>query len=393
MLVLALNAGSSSLKFSLLDSIDERQLFHGQFSWAGSEARYLCRSGQEVVQDFELEWRGFPVALERLVAELSLLLDERTIEFVAHRIVHGGPEFTKPLRITSAVETSLELLVPLAPLHLPGSLEVIKAARKALSQIPHIGVFDTAFHATIPAVAATYPIPQQWTERWQIRRFGFHGLSHEYCTNRAYKILEDESPHLRLVIAHIGSGISITAVEDGKSIDTTMGFTPLEGMMMATRCGNLDPGLMLYLLRECSFTPNELADGLNFQSGLLGVSGVSGDLRRVIGEATNGHKPSQLAFQIYVHRLRQGIASMAASMDGLDSLVFTGGVGTHSPPVRSAVSDGLSFLGIEINPDRNRDCVSDALISTEESEKQVLVIETNEELMLCRHAVQVIMEN
>ncbi len=390
MLVLTLNAGSSSLKFSLFDSVEEQQLLHGQSSWTDTSARFICRAGEEIVKDFELEWPGYSAALDRFVAELSLLLDGKNIELVAHRIVHGGQEFTQPVHLTPQVEATLERLVPLAPLHLPGAIRVIKAAGKTLPQIPHVAVFDTAFHATIPAAAAAYPIPQEWKERWTLRRFGFHGLSHEYCTARAEELLKTRQQEFRLVIAHIGSGVSITAVENGKSIDTTMGFTPLEGMMMATRCGNLDPGMMLHLQQECGLSLDELANGLNFQSGLLGVSGVSSDIRDVLEAAKQGHTASQLAFDIYVHRLRQGIASMTASLNGIDALVFTGGVGTHCSPVRTEVCNGLRFLGIEIEPEVNQFHADAANISQDGSHVQVLVIKTNEEIMLARHAVKVV---
>ncbi len=388
MLVLTLNAGSSSLKFSLFESAEEQKVLNGQVHWSGSSARYVCRSGDEIVQDFEIPWAGFSNAFEFLVSKISSLLDGKPIELVSHRIVHGGNEFTQPCRITRQVVESLEHLIPLAPLHLPGTLEVIQVSREILAQIPHIAVFDTAFHQTIPDTAAIYPIPKAWTDRWKLRRFGFHGLSHEYCTTRTQELLGDSPQASRLVIAHIGSGVSITAVDKGRSVDTTMGFTPLEGVMMATRCGNIDPGLILHLQRDCGISLDELAEALNIRSGLIGVSGVSGDIRDVLKEMDNGHQDSKLAFEIYIHRLCQGIASMAASLKGIDALIFTGGVGTNSSVVRSAVCDRLKFLGLEIDLESNQHHEGDALISNQESKNKILVIETDEEIMLCRHAAQ-----
>lgn len=392
MLVLTLNAGSSSLKFSLINSTDEQRIFSGQFDWSGSSGRYTCHSRDRVVAEEELTWTGFPSAVKRLVSDLKQQLQGSQIEVIVHRLVHGGAEFTKPIQLTPAIEAMINNVIPLAPLHLPGSLAAIEATHLVLPDVSQIAVFDTAFHATIPPEAAIYPIPQEWTNRWNLRRYGFHGLSHEYCTGRAIEMLGNMRGNLRLVIAHLGSGISITAIRDGQSIDTTMGFTPLEGVMMATRCGNIDPGLLIHLLRECGLSLDEISESLNFRSGLLGVSGVSADIRQVIEAARTGHTASQLAFDIYTHRLRQGIASMVASLNGVDGIVFTGGVGTHSSKVRQAVCEGLTFLGTEIDPHLNQNCERDALISLPTSQIPILVIETNEEIMLCRHALQIVDE-
>jgi acetate kinase len=272
--------------------------------------------------------------------------------------VHGGTEFVAPVVIDDDVVRRLEALADLAPLHQPKSLRGIEVARKALPDVPAVACFDTAFHARIPAAAATYALPREWRKRWPLRRFGFHGLSHAYASRRAVE-LAGRDVH-RIVTCHLGAGASLAAVRDGVSIDTTMGFTPLDGLVMATRSGSVDPGLILWLEEHMGMPPSELASTLEHRSGLLGLSGTP-DMKAILEAEASGNEDAHLAVEVYLHRLRASIAAMAAALGGLDVLVFTGGVGENSPPIRARAADGLGFLGVEVDA-RNDDASRDAEI-------------------------------
>ncbi len=276
--------------------------------------------------------------------------------------------------IDEAVVTTIEALTPLAPLHQPRAIAGIRAVQAALPGVPAVACFDTAFHATLPPAAATYALPEDWRRRWPLRRFGFHGLSHQYAVRRAAELL-GESP-ARVVTCHLGAGASLCAVLDGRSVDTTMGFTPLEGLVMNTRAGSVDPGLVLWLINEAGLAPAEVADGLERHAGLAGLSGTSGDLRE-IGSTT-------LAFDVYVHRLRREIAAMAAALGGLDALVFTGGVGEHQPAVRAAAGAGLGFLGVDVDPARNGAVTGDGEIGAAGAPVRTLVVTAREDLEISR---------
>ncbi|HXZ70628.1 MAG TPA: acetate/propionate family kinase, partial [Streptosporangiaceae bacterium] len=272
---------------------------------------------------------------------------------VGHRIVHGGTLFTAPVKLDDAVLDKLRALTDLAPLHQPKSLAAAEAVQRALPGLPAVACFDTAFHATIPAAAATYALPREWRQRWALRRYGFHGLSHSYCSRRAAELAGAAGDAtLRIVTCHLGAGASLAAVRGGVSVDTTMGFTPLEGLVMATRSGSVDPGLVLWLEEHAGTPPAELAATLEHRSGLLGLAGTA-DMREVLARASAGEQDARLALDVYTHRLRAGIAAMAAALGGLDLLVFTGGVGENSPPVRAEAAAGLGFLGVRLDPDRN----------------------------------------
>lgn len=293
---------------------------------------------------------------------------------VGHRVVHGGPDLREAAVLDETVVTAIEALTPLAPLHQPRALAGIRAVQAALPGVPAVACFDTAFHATLPPAAATYALPEDWRRRWPLRRFGFHGLSHQYATRRAAELLGGLPA--RVVTCHLGAGASLCAVLDGRSVDTTMGFTPLEGLVMNTRAGSVDPGLVLWLVNEAGLAPAEVADGLERHAGLAGLSGTSGDLRE-IGAGT-------LAFDVYVHRLRREIAAMAAALGGLDALVFTGGVGEHQPVVRAAAGAGLGFLGVAIDPHRNADTAGDGEIGVAGAPVRTLVVTAREDLEIAR---------
>jgi acetate kinase len=299
---------------------------------------------------------------------------------IGHRVVHGGPDLQSATLLDGGVMAAIEALTPLAPLHQPRALAGIRAVQAALPGVPAVACFDTAFHATMPAAASTYALPEEWRRRWPLRRFGFHGLSHQYAVRRAGELLGGVPA--RVVTCHLGAGASLCAVLDGRSVDTTMGFTPLEGLVMNTRAGSVDPGLVLWLIEQAGLAPAEVADGLERRSGLAGLSGTSGDLRQ-IGTRT-------VAFDVYVHRLRREIAAMAAALGGLDALVFTGGVGEHQPAVRAAAGAGLGFLSVEVDHDRNADTAGDGEIGAAGAPAHTLVVAAREDLEITRQVREVL---
>jgi acetate kinase len=358
--VLILNAGSSSLKASLLGP------------------------GDTVDSALELEeWDGSPDHSE-LTKFLAAAGPRASV--VAHRVVHGGSVFSRAVLIDDKVIDAISALTDLAPLHQPRALAAIEAARRLLPTLPGVACFDTAFHAGMPDAAARYALPDDWTTRFGLRRFGFHGLSHAYASRRAAQLLGRELAELRIVSCHLGAGASLAAVMHGRSVDTTMGFTPLEGLVMATRSGSVDPGLIVWLLQHGRLGVDEVSVSLEKESGLAGLSGLpSGDMREVLHAADSGSPAALLALEVYLHRLRREIAAMAAAMNGLDALVFTGGIGEHSSQVRAAAATGLEFLGVTLDPDANL-ATADAIISTEGSAAAALVITAREDVEMARQA-------
>ena len=349
MRVLVVNAGSSSLKLRLLGS-DDAVLGERDLTASPPEAEVL-----------------------RVVRELG------EADAVGHRIVHGGRRYLGPVLIDAGVEAGLRDLVDLAPLHQPKSLAALDAVSRALPGTPAVACFDTAFHAGIPAAAATYALPASWRERWGLRRYGFHGLSHGYAAQHAARMIARPVAELRVVTCHLGAGASLAAVQGGRSVDTTMGFTPLEGLVMATRSGSVDPGLLLWLLERTDMDEREMAHALEHESGLAGLAG-EGDMRAVLAAAEQGDDRSRLALDVYVYRLGIGIAAMAAAMGGLDALVFTGGVGERAPTIRAAATGRLAFLGIEVDANANRSAAGDAEISAPGAAVRALVITSREDL-------------
>jgi acetate kinase len=388
MKVLVLNTGSSTVKFSAIESEGERTLLDGQADWSRHPAQLVLRPAGAEPAVSTLETVGQGAAIEHILKQLH----ERgtDIEAVGHRIVHGGPVYTTSVRITPEVKTRLASMTDLAPLHMPINLEGIEAAQSAWPNVPHVAVFDTAFHATLSEAARTYPIPYAWTHDWQLRRYGFHGLSHAYCADRAVHLLVRGPAGLRLVICHLGNGCSMSAVRDGKCIDTSMGLTPLEGLMMGTRSGSVDPSLLLYVLRHKGLSVDDLDRVLNSESGLLGVSGVSGDMRQVQEAAHKGNARAALALDIYVHRLRKTIGAMAATLGGMDALVFTAGVGENSASIRESACQGLEYLGMELDRTANAHCRPDADVATSSSHCRILVLATHEELTIVRETLRVL---
>lgn len=362
MRVLVVNAGSSSLKVSLV----------------GPEDAILAE------HEFDAALGRFDD--DRLRATVGAM---DGFEAIGHRVVHGGSRYSHSVRISPEVVDYLATITDLAPLHLPAALAGIAVAGKAFPDIPAIACFDTAFHSRMPAAAYTYAIPEEWRERHGIRRYGFHGFSHSYSARMAAQLLNRSDGDLRVVTCHLGSGASLAAVLGGRSVDTTMGFTPLEGLVMATRSGSVDPGMLLWLERHEGLTEPELNDALDRRSGLLALAG-SGDMRDLLKRVSAGDAKATLALDVYIHRLRACIASMAASMGGLDAVVFTGGIGENAPAVRATTASGLDFLGLAIDPALNVQASGDADISTTDARVRTLVIHSHEDIEVARDVREVL---
>ncbi len=359
--VLVVNAGSSSLKLRVLGPADEITAALDIDAWDG---------------------RADHGELAQFLGSLS------GVQAVGHRVVHGGSRLTGPTVIDDRVTAAIADLTDLAPLHQPRALAGIDAVRAALPGVPAVACFDTAFHAGMPAAAATYALPKTWTERFGLRRYGFHGLSHAYASRRAVQLLGDrDQERPRIVTCHLGAGSSLAAVHGGRSVDTTMGFTPLEGLVMATRCGSVDPGLIIRLLQHGGLTLDEVATGLESRSGLSGLADLpsrSGDMRDVRLAADEGEPGARLAVDVHAHRLRREIAAMAAAMNGLDALVFTGGIGEHQPPVRAEAAAGLAFLGVAIDLARNDTTSADGEITAPGATVRTLVVTAREDVEIAR---------
>jgi len=360
MAILVVNAGSSSLKLRLLSGDDE------------------------VVGSADLPAPRGEADADSVKAALGGFGD---VDAVGHRIVHGGDIFTGPVPIDPGVRQRLASLSDLAPLHQPKSLAALDAVQAALPGIPAVACFDTAFHATIGAAAATFALPAEWRARWTLRRYGFHGLSHAYTSRRAASLLGGAPP--RLVSCHLGAGASLAAVRDGRSVDTTMGFTPLDGLVMATRSGSIDPGLLMWLEEHAGTPPAELAATLEYRSGLYGLAGTA-DMREVLSRARADDPRAVLARDVYLHRLRGSIAAMAAALDGLDALVFTGGVGENSAEIRARAMAGLGFLGVAEDAARNAEGTGDREIGAPGAPVRSLVIAAREDLEIARQVRQVL---
>ena len=386
MKVLICNAGSSSFKFTLFEADSEQLLAEGSIDWITKPALLIYRrAGQREIRE-ELNVQKHIDAAPRILANLEAAPDpglrsRDELGAVAHRVVHGGSRYTTAMRITPEVKQEIGELAELAPLHNPASLDGIRAVEEVLPEVPQVAAFDTAFHATLPEAARTYAVPRQWTRDWCVRRYGFHGLSHSYCAGRAAEMIGRKN--LRLIIAHLGNGASVSAVRDGISVDTSMGFTPLEGLVMGTRSGTVDPGILIYLLRHKGLDVEKLDHALNSESGLLGISGFSSDMRQVLA-ASRDNQDARLAIEVYVHRLRQTIGAMAATLGGVDGLVFTGGVGEHAAQIRERVCQNLGYLGLQLDTGTNATCKPDADIASAVSVARILVIATNEDLAILR---------
>ncbi|MFF0341463.1 acetate/propionate family kinase [Kribbella sp. NPDC004875] len=388
--VLVINAGSSSLKYSLVDAASGEAAATGLVERIGEDQSHHVHHGPDGDFDDDQAVPNHEAALEAAVRAFEThgpALGDLDIVAVGHRVVHGGSKFAAPALIDDALVAEVTDLVPLAPLHNPANLEGIKVARRLLPDLPHVAVFDTAFHQTLPPYAYTYAVPSEWLDEYGIRRYGFHGTSHAFVAGEAARLLDREPDDLNVIVLHLGNGCSAAAVRRGQSVDTSMGLTPLEGLVMGTRSGDLDPAIHGHLARVAGRSAEETDQALNSESGLKGLTGAN-DFREVSRRRAAGDERAQLAFDIYCYRLKKYIGAYYAVLGTVDAIVFTAGVGQHSAEVRAAALDGLEGLGIRLDPERNAQR-ADGVVSTADSKVAVLVIPTNEEWEIARQAVEV----
>ncbi|MCD6545804.1 MAG: acetate kinase [Thermotogae bacterium] len=399
MLVLVINSGSSSIKYQLIDMINEKVISKGLIERIGIKgSRMKHRKNDErftIERDIPNHEVGLSLLLDVLQDEkMGVIKDLSDIKAVGHRVVHGGERFAGSVRIDNEVLKAIEENIKLAPLHNPPNIAGIKAAMKLLPDVPQVAVFDTAFHQTMPKIAYLYAIPYEYYEKYKIRRYGFHGTSHRYVSKRAAEILGKRYEELKIITCHLGNGASIAAVKYGKSIDTSMGFTPLEGLVMGTRSGDLDPAIVTYLQEVENLSANEVYEILNKKSGVLGLSGISSDMREIEDGALEGDPTARLTLDIYEYRIAKYIGAYAAAMNGIDVIVFTAGVGENSPILREEICENyLEYLGIKIDKKKNDVKGEEVIISTSDSKVSVLVVPTNEELVIARDTKEIVERN
>ena len=394
MKILALNSGSSSQKvclYELGESLPENPppcLWEAKIEWGDQTGAVTVKSSQIEEHRTLHHVSSRMEALQHLLDRLSngpekVLPVLSQINVVGHRVVHGGPKYEQPVLITPEVKAGIAGASAFAPLHNRAELEGMRAVEKLIGPVPQVAVFDTGFHRQMPLPAVVYPGPYEWLTEG-IRRYGFHGINHQYCAERAAQLLRKPLASLKLVTCHLGNGCSLAAIREGHSIDTTMGFTPLEGLMMGTRSGSVDPGILTYLMRRGQIDGASIDEILNHKSGLLGISGISGDMREILNAVQEGNPRAKLAFDIYIHRLCAGIGAMAAVLGGMDTLVFTAGVGENAASVRLAACSRLEFLGLKLNQNKNARPSLDQDIATPDSAVRVLVIRAQEDWAIAR---------
>jgi acetate kinase len=388
MLVLVLNSGSSSLKFNLFDMTNESLLLDGMAERIGVDGVFRWSAGKES-ENKELPLPDHDTALREVLEVVTRIVPkDRHINAVGHRVVHGGPKYGESVLITDEVLADIETYALYAPLHNPPNALGIRVARQAFPDIPHIAVFDTAFHHTMPDYARTYGIPFELSQKYGIRRYGFHGSSHAFVAARTAILLARPLRSLKLITCHIGNGTSVCAVLHGHSMDTSMGMTPLQGVIMGTRCGTLDPSIVDLLIEKEHLDYYAITDLLNKKSGLLGISGVSSDFREIEAAADEGNARATLARDLLTYDVRKFIGSYVAVLNGVDAIAFTAGIGTNSPRLRAEVCRHLSYLGLELDKEANMSGTGERLISIPASRVAVTVVPTNEELMIARETVR-----
>src|SRR6266852_7283623 len=394
MKILVLNSGSSSQKSCLYDignTLPEHPptpAWEGKIEWDGSHADIQAQNSQGAQLKGRVQVASRSDAIDRLLdtlwnGKLRVVSAPSEIDVVGHRIVHGGKDLDDATVITPEVKSAITRMSVFAPLHNRAELEGIEIIEKRIGEVLQVAVFDTGFHSRLPEPAAVYPGPYEWLAQG-IRRYGFHGINHQYCVERTAQLLGRDLQSLKLVTCHLGNGCSLAAIREGRSVDTTMGFTPLEGLMMGTRSGSVDPGILTYLMRRGQLTGQQLDDLLNTKSGLLGISGISGDMRQIVAAMKDGHWRAKLALDIYIHRLRSGIGAMIAVLGGIDALVFTAGIGENSPEVRAAVCENFAFLDLRLDQVKNAESPLDEDISALGATVRILVIHAQEDWMIAR---------
>ena len=388
--VLVINAGSSSLKYQLLNPETEQVLAKGLCERIGIDGKFTYKADGK--QDIKAADVAMPTHSEAIKAVLDALVDAengvvgsmKEIDAVGHRVVHGGEKFAQSVLITDEVMAAIEECNPLAPLHNPANIIGIKACQDLMPGTPMVAVFDTAFHQTMPEVAYTYALPYEYYENDKVRRYGFHGTSHKYVSARAAAMLGKPIEELKLVSCHLGNGSSVTAVDCGKSVDTSMGFTPLAGLPMGTRCGDIDAGIMEYLMKKYDMNISEMLNVLNKKSGVQGISGVSSDFRDLEAAKSEGNHRAELALDSFHYNVKKLIGSYAAAMGGVDAVIFTAGVGENGIGDRAEIVKGLEFMGIKLDAEKNKVRGQETVISADDSAVKVLLIPTNEELMIAQ---------
>jgi acetate kinase len=402
MKILVLNSGSSTQKSALFElgpkpsAEPTPSLWEGKLEWDGDKETLTVENttGKKFNAEAVVQAKDRRSSLEKMLQKLwqgptQTIRDGSEIAVVGHRIVHGGPHLYQPTIVTPEVKQAIADVSAIAPLHNKAGLQGIEIAEKLFPGKCQVAVFDTGFHRTMPLHATVYPGPYEWFARG-IRRYGFHGINHEYCAHRSARMLNREISSLKIISCHLGNGCSLAAIDQGKSVDTTMGFTPLEGVMMGTRGGSIDPGILLHLMRTDHASADQLDEALNRHSGLLGISGVSSDMRDVLDAAGKNNERAKLAFDIFVHRLQKGIAAMSAALGGVDAIVFTAGIGENSAEVRRATCAKLGFLGVQLDDKKNSSAKPDVEISTSKSAVRTLVIRAQEDWSIARECARLV---
>lgn len=394
--ILVINCGSSSLKYQLLNMNDESVLASGLVERIGIEGAQLKHEipgrDKEVIKTPMNDHKdALGHVLDAIThAEYGAIKDLKEINAIGHRVVHAGEKYAASVVVNADVIKALEECIELAPLHNPPNLMGIEAMQELLNGVPNVAVFDTAFHQTMPASSYIYALPYELYEKYGVRRYGFHGTSHKYVSQRAAEILGKDIKDLKLVTCHLGNGASLAAIDGGKVVTTSMGFTPLEGLVMGTRCGDIDPAIVTYVMNKEGLSPKEMDNLLNKQSGVLGVSGVSSDFRDIENAAAEGNERAVLALEAFDQRVTQYIASYAATMGGVDAVIFTAGLGENSIDNRQAICKNLGFMGIELDAEKNNVRGKDTVVSADSSKVKVMVVPTNEELMIARDTLDLV---
>jgi acetate kinase len=397
MKILVLNCGSSSIKYKLYDMTDESVLAQGGVERIGIDGAFLkmtLPNGEKkvIMHDMPDHKEGVNFVFQTLLdPEIGAIKSLDEIDAVGHRIVQGGDKFCQSVIVDKSVEDGIEALCDLAPVHNAGHLKGIRAVDHLMPEVPQVTVFDNAFHSTMPDYAYLYAVPYEIYERYHVRRYGFHGTSHRYVSHRVAELMGKDIKDLKIITCHIGNGASVAAIKDGKVMDTSMGLTPLAGVMMGSRSGDIDASAVTYIMNKLDKKPQEMADYLNKESGVLGISGVSSDMRDVEEAAKNGHERAQLALKMYFYRIKKYIGAYAAALGGVDAIVFTAGVGENQTDMREESCAGLEFLGIKIDKEKNATIRGkEALISTPDSRVQVWVVPTDEEIVIARDTMELV---
>lgn len=397
MKILVLNCGSSSIKYKLYDMTDESVLAQGGVERIGLDEAFLkltLPNGEKkiLMHDMPDHKEGVNFVFQTLLhPEYGAIQSLDEIDAVGHRIVQGGDKFCQSVIVDQSVEDGIEELCDLAPVHNAGHLRGLRAVDNLMPEVPQVCVFDNAFHSTMPDYAYLYAVPYEFYERWHVRRYGFHGTSHRYVSQRVAELMGKDIKDLRIVTCHIGNGASVAAIKDGKVIDTSMGLTPLAGVMMGSRSGDIDPSAVTFLMQKTGMQPQEMADFLNKKSGVLGITGISSDMREVEQAARDGNQRAQLALKMYNYRIKKYIGAYAAAMGGIDAIVWTAGVGENQIGTRLEACSGLEFIGVKMDAERNNCRGEERLISADDSRVQVWVIPTDEEVMIARDTQELVL--